>query len=138
MTDIETDDGTSLARFLAGWDRQLHELVPTVGFAVMGLTNFGEHPISSTRLAEVLGVSVSQAEALSHAHCTTGEPVEEGYNRLEDGLITFNSGQAPSGPRRWLQIGERRLGMTGCAPDVLLYAPLVRPCGVQQIRSRLA
>ncbi len=127
MRDIEADRGTTLAGFLAGWDRQLHELVPTVGFAVMGLTNFGEHPVSSTRLAEVLGLPVSKAEALAHAHCTTGEPVEEGYNRVEDGLITFNSGRAPSGPRRWLQIGERRLGMTGCAPDVLLYAPLVRP-----------
>jgi alkylmercury lyase len=127
MRDIETDSGASLAGFLAGWDRQLHELVPTVGFAVMGLTNFGEHPVSSTRLAEVLGITVSKAEALAHAHCTTGEPVEEGYNRVEDGLITFNSGRAPSAPRRWLQIGERRLGMTGCAPDVLLYAPLVRP-----------
>jgi hypothetical protein len=50
MRDIEAERGTTLAGFLAGWDGQLHELVPTEGFAVMGLTSLGEHPVSSTRL----------------------------------------------------------------------------------------
>jgi alkylmercury lyase len=127
MRDTVTENDAGLAAFLAGWDKQLHQIVPTVGFAVMGLTNFGQHPVPSARLAEVLGITVRKAEALAHAHCTSGEPVDEGYNRVEAGVITFNPGRAPSAPRRWLQIGERRLGMTGCAPDVLLYAPLVRP-----------
>jgi hypothetical protein len=35
-----------------------------VTYAVVGLTNFGEHPVPSTRLAEVLGRPVSEAEAL--------------------------------------------------------------------------
>jgi alkylmercury lyase-like protein len=127
MRNIERANDVSLAEFLAGWDRQLHGPLTTVGFAVMGLTNFGEHPIQSTRLAELLGLSVTKAEALVQGHCTTGKPVEDGYTRVEDGLITFDPGRAPSGPRRQLQIGDRRLGMTGCAPDVILYAPLVRP-----------
>jgi len=116
-----------LADFLAGWSKQLHERLPVTGFAVIGLTNFGEHPVQSTRLAEVLGRPVREAEALAQGHCTTGKPVEDGYTRVEDGLITFNPERAPSAPRRQVQVGDRRLGMTGCAPDVILYAPLVRP-----------
>jgi len=127
MRNIKEENDASLAAFLAGWDRHLHSRMPTVGFAVMGLTNFGEHPIPSSRLAEALALSVSKAEALARGHCTTAQPVEEGYNRVGDGLITFNPRRAPSAPRRQLQIGDRRLGMTGCAPDVMLYAPLVRP-----------
>jgi len=38
-----------LADFLAGWSKQLHERLPVTGFAVIGLTNFGEHPVQSTR-----------------------------------------------------------------------------------------
>jgi hypothetical protein len=44
------------------------------------------------------------------------------------GLITFiNPQRAQSAPPRQLQIGHRRFGMTGSAPDVFLYAPLLRP-----------
>jgi alkylmercury lyase len=130
MSTTEHDNDASLADFLAGWSKQLHEWLPVAGFAVMGLTNFGEHPVESTRLAEVLGRSVSEAEALAHGHCTTGKPLEDEDQRLtrvEDGLITFNPDRAKSAARRQLQIGDRRVGMTGCAPDVILYAPLVRP-----------
>jgi hypothetical protein len=58
MSTIEHDDA-SLADFLAGWSRQLHERLPVAPLAVIGLTNFGEHPVQSTRLAEVLGRPVS-------------------------------------------------------------------------------
>jgi alkylmercury lyase len=127
MSTIEHDNDASLAGFLAGWSKQLHDRVPVAGFAVIGLTNLGEHPVQSTRLAEVLGLSVSEAQALAQGHCTTGRLVEDGYTRAEDWLITFNPARAPSAPRRQLQIGDRRVGMNGCAPDVILYAPLVRP-----------
>ena len=35
--------------------------------------------------------------------------------------------RATSAPRRQLQIGDRRFGPTGCAPDIFRYAPLLRP-----------
>jgi hypothetical protein len=54
MSKIEHDNDASPADFVAGWDKYLHELMPIVGFAVMGLTNLGEHPVQSTRMAEVL------------------------------------------------------------------------------------
>ncbi|HEX9526886.1 MAG TPA: organomercurial lyase [Streptosporangiaceae bacterium] len=100
----------------------------TFGYAVIGLTNFGERPVRSVRLAEVLGRPVSEAEARAQGHCTTATRAEDGLTRVEDGLITFiNPERAQSAPRRQLQIGDRRFGMSGCAPDIFLYAPLVRP-----------
>ena len=47
--------------------------------------------------------------------------------RVEDGLITVNPRRAKATPRRQLQIGDRRFGVSGCAPDIFLYAPLLRP-----------
>lgn len=123
-----------LAGFIAGWAERLQGSdVLAAGFAVMGLTNFGERPVSSARLAEILGRSVSEAEALAQGHASPGAPVtcgsadELGLLRIDDGIITFEPGRARSAPRRQLQIGARRFGMIGCAPDVFLYAPLVRP-----------
>ena len=133
MTSIEHDDDASLAGFVAGWDKRLGENVQLpVGFAVLVLTSFGETPVSSVRLAEVLGRPVSEVEALAQApcgsNCTSPAPVEDGFVQVEDGLITFtNPDRAQSAPRRCLQIGDRRFGMIGCAYDVFLYAPLVRP-----------
>lgn len=91
----------------------------TTAFALIGLTNFGERPVPSTRLAEVVGLSVSEVEAR----------VQGGWpgTRVEDGFISVNPERVPLAPRRQLQIGDRRFGLTGCAPDVFLYAPLVRP-----------
>ncbi len=119
MTSIEHDNDASLAGFLAKLDWANTTEPLTVGYAVIGLTNFGEHPVPSTCLAEVLGWPVSEAEALAR---------QGGFGtRVEDGLITVNPERARAAPRRQLQIGDRRFGMTGCAPDVFLYAPLVRP-----------
>ena len=123
-----------LADFIAGWTERLRGSdVLAAGFAVMGLTNFGERPLSSARLAEILGRSVSEAEALAQGHASPGAPVtcgsadEIGLLRVEDGIITFEPERARSAPRRQLRIGERRFGFIGCAPDVFLYAPLIRP-----------
>ena len=129
MTSTGHNNDAGLAGFLAGWDKRLqeNEQLP-VGIAVLVLTNFGEKPVPSVRLAEVLGRPVSEAEARAQGHCSTGAPVEDAIVRVEDGLITFiNPERTKPAPRRQLQIGDRRLGMTGCAPDVFLYAPLVRP-----------
>ena len=134
MSTVEHENDTSLADFIAGWSKRLQDSeVLAAGFAVMGLTNFGERPVSSARLAEVLGRSVCETESLAQGHRTPGAPVTCGSAdglrllRVEDGIITFNPARARSAPRRQLQIGDRRLGMIGCAPDVFLYAPLLRP-----------
>jgi Alkylmercury lyase len=121
MTSIEHDSDAGPADLLAGscgWANTFERV--TVTYAVVGLTNFGEHPVPSTRLAEVLGRPVSEAEALARQWGWPG-------TRAGDGLITVNPERAKSAARRHVGIGDRRFGMTGCAPDVFLYAPLVRP-----------
>src|SRR5262249_52456322 len=129
MSTIEHGNDAGLADFLAGWDKSLHKAghLPVM-FAVMGLTNFGEKPVPSLRLAEVLGRPVSEAGALAQSHpFAPGTRVEDGLIRVEHGLIPFTPEHATSAPRRRLRIGDRRVGVTGCAPDVVLYAPLIRP-----------
>jgi alkylmercury lyase len=121
MTGIEHDTGAGLAGFLA----RLHWATTTepftLGWAVIGLTNFGERPVAVTRLAEVLGMPVSETGELMRR--LGGWP----GTRVENGIITVSPERARSAPRRRLQIGDRRFGVTGCAPDVFLYAPLLRP-----------
>ena len=92
MTRIEHANDASLADFLAGWDKRLQENEQfPVGWVVMGLTNFGERPVPSTRLAEVLDLPVSEAEARAQGHCTSGA-------RVEGGLMGLRTGSSPSTP----------------------------------------
>ena len=121
MSNIEHHNDACLADFMTGWRRITTDDTAgqhTTAFALIGLTNFGERPVLSTRLAEVLGLSVSEVEARAQG----GWP----GTRVEDGFIFVNPERAPSAPRRQVQIGDRRFRVTGCAPDVFLYAPLVR------------
>jgi len=121
MNNIEQNNTADLADFLArlrtGMERDKWVIVT---FAVIGLTNFGEYPVQSTRLAEILGGSVSEAEALAQQWGFPG-------TRVEDGLISVDPERAKAAPRRQVRIGHRQFGVTGCAPDVFGYAPLVRP-----------
>ncbi len=122
MNNIEQNNPADLADFLAEWRTRI-EGSTTWGFvalAVIGLTNFGEHPVQSTRLAEILGRDVREAEALAQRWGSPG-------TRVEEGLISVDPQQAKAAPRRQLRIGHRQFGVTGCALDVLYYAPLVRP-----------
>lgn len=126
MTSIGHDNDAGLAGFLAGWSRinatevDGQENWATVTYAVIGLTNFGEHPVPSTRLAEVLDKPVGEAEALARQWGWPG-------TRAQDGLITVNPERAKSATRRHVRVGDRRFGVTGCGPDIFLYAPLARP-----------
>lgn len=123
MSTFEHDNDAGLAGFLAGWDTRYRdaEHMP-VEFAVwVALTNFGEHPVQSTRLAEVLGSPVGEVEALAR------QWVFWPGIRVEDGLITFNPERAEPTARRQLRIGDRRFGIPCCAIDMLMYASLVRP-----------
>ena len=66
MSNIEHDDA-NLVGFLAGYRAGAVDAdpVPLMVTYAIGLTNFGERPVPSTRLAEVLGRPVSEAEALA-------------------------------------------------------------------------
>jgi alkylmercury lyase len=110
-----------LAEFLAKLDWAITTEPLVFGFTVLGLTNFGERPLEITRLAAVLGMPVSEAEELMRR--LGGWP----GTRVENGIITVSPERAKASPRRQLRIGDRRFGVTGCAPDIFLYAPLVHP-----------
>jgi hypothetical protein len=58
----EYGNDAGLAGFLAGANTPKWI---TVTYAVIALTNFGERPVPSTRLAEILGRPVGEAEALA-------------------------------------------------------------------------
>jgi alkylmercury lyase len=120
MSTIESGNDASLADFLAGGVGDADTVPITVTYAVIGLTNSGERPVPSARLAEVLGRPVSEAEALARQWGWPG-------TRVEDGLITVNPERAKSATRRHVQIGDRRFGVTGCGCDIFFYAPLARP-----------
>jgi alkylmercury lyase len=121
MNNIEQNNPADLADFLArlrtGFERHKWIIVTE---AVIGLTNFGEHPVQSTRLAEILGGDVREAEALAQQWGWPG-------TRVENGFISVDPERAKAAPRRHVRIGHRQFGVTGCAPDVLFYAPLARP-----------
>ncbi len=86
MSTIEHGNDAGLDDFLAKWDLTKPETVEWVrgGMAVIGLTNFGEHPVQSTRLAEVLGRPVSKAEALARRWGWPGTRVEDGLRKVWD------------------------------------------------------
>ena len=122
MNNIEQNNTEDLADFLAQWRTRIEGSTTWafVALIVVGLTNYGEHPVQSTRLAEILGRSVSEAEALAQRWGPPG-------TRVEGGLISVDPERAKAAPRRQLRIGHRQFGVTGCALDLLYYAPLVRP-----------
>jgi hypothetical protein len=62
MTSIEHGNDAGLADFLAKLDWANTSEPVTFGWAVIGLTNFGERPLEITRLAEVLDMPASEAE----------------------------------------------------------------------------
>ena len=118
---MEHDNDAGLAAFEAAWRTWLeHSEWITVTYGVIGLTNFGERPVQSLRLAEVLGRSVTEAEALARQWGWPG-------TRVEDGLISVDPERTGPAARRRAQVGDRAFGVTGCAGDVFLYTPLVRP-----------
>lgn len=126
MNKVGHDNDASLAFFLEGHGRiNTGEIeYMTSSFALIGLTNFGERPVPLIHLAEVLRQPVSEAKALVWVCRKLGWPPGV---RIDNGLVSINPPLDTLAPRRLLQIGDRRFGVTGCAPDVFLYAPLVRP-----------
>src|SRR5260370_8791257 len=97
MRIIENVNASGTADFMARWNQilQENELLGTVGFAVIGLTNFGERPTPTARLAQVLGLSVSHAEKFA-------QPCWPGFfaTRVENGPITVNPQLEPFAARR--------------------------------------
>ena len=95
MSNMEHKNDLSIANFMAGWKRHHENALMPEAFALIGLTNYGERPVPSARLAEVLGRSVSEAETLARQFAWPG-------TRVENRLITVNPERVPFAPRRQL------------------------------------
>ena len=100
MSTIEHDNDAGLAEFLAKLSWANTTEPTTVGCAVIGLTNFGERPAEITRLAEVLGRPVSEAEKLMRRWGA-------GPAR---GLRTASSPSTPSARKRLPDASSRSVG----------------------------
>jgi hypothetical protein len=103
MTSIEHGNDAGLTGFTAKCGGSIAGERVTIGLAVIGLTNFGERPVPATRLAEVLGRPVGEAEALARQWGWPG-------TRVEDGLITVSPERAKSATGRHVQVGDAGSG----------------------------
>jgi hypothetical protein len=90
MTSTGHDNDSGLAGFLAKLDWANATEAVIAGYAVIGLTNFGERPLEVTRLAEVLGWPASDAEAIGRQGAFG--------TRVENGIITVSPEPAKAAP----------------------------------------
>jgi alkylmercury lyase-like protein len=108
--------------FDAAWrevDERLRGLID-VTYGLIGLSRLGERPVDVTRFAAYLDLSVDDALAqLAKQSGVLFTP------RVHDGLITLDLDRPDSLQRRHLRIGERRIAMSGCAPDLFQIAAVL-------------
>lgn len=102
----------------------------SVGLQLARLTVLGGHPVPVERLAAAVGRSVAETVTLAQrgpgAH----------WVRVKDGQITLNLSQHTGMLRRRLRIGQRSFPVSGCAPDVLLWAAVLdQPLTVEETCS---
>lgn len=100
-------------------DERLRTLIRVV-YGLIGLTRLGEHPVEVDRFAAYLELPTDEAIALideqSGALFTA---------RVRDGLITLDLSRPEALQRRHVRIGERRIAMSGCAPDLFQIAAVI-------------
>jgi hypothetical protein len=111
-----------LGTFDAAWrevDERLRTMVEVM-YGLIGLSRLGEHPVEVERFAGYLDRPTSDALALLDTHSgalfTT---------HIRDELITIDLTRPDALRRRHLRIGERRIAMSGCAPDLFQIAAVL-------------
>jgi alkylmercury lyase len=118
----DTRDGNGLKDFDAAWrdtDEKLRTLIRVV-YGLIGLTRLGEHPVEVDRVAAYLELPVDEAVALIEEHTGTLFTA-----RIRDGLVTLDLSRPESLRRRHIRIGDRRIAMSGCAPDLFQIAAVI-------------
>lgn len=126
--DTSTTAG-NVGEFDAAW-RESGERLPAlvrVVYGLIGLSRLGEYPVEVDRFAVYLDRSVDDALEMlgeqSGALFTT---------RVVDGLITVDLDRPVAMRRRCVRVGDRRIAMSGCAPDLFLIAAVLdRPFQVE-------
>lgn len=122
MNEHTTNEG-SAEEFWATWRTLLTRFGQrgeiSVGLQLARLTTLGERPVPVERLATAVGRSVDETVTLAQqgpgAH----------WVRVQDGQIMLDLSQHTGMLRRRLRIGQRSFPVSGCAPDVLLWAAVL-------------
>jgi Alkylmercury lyase len=113
---------TDTKGFDAAWQEvgeRLRTLV-RVTYGLIGLTRLGEHPVEADRFAAYLSQPTDAAlAALDSSSGALFTP------RVHDGLITLDLARPASLRRRHVRIGQRRIAMSGCVPDLFLIAAVL-------------
>lgn len=97
--------------FDAAMQRTLEAGMPSikVEYRLFALTRLGERPVEAERFAAFLERPEDEAIALA---------VEHAQGRSEGRLVHIDLSVPDRLARRWLVVGDRRIGMSGCAPDL--------------------
>lgn len=121
-TNQDIPKTNDLAGFDAAWravDERLRTLV-RVTYGLIGLTRLGEHPVEVDRFAADLDQPPEKAlAALGSSSGALFTP------RVHGGLITLDLTRPASLRRRHIRIGQRRIAMSGCVPDLFLIAAVL-------------
>jgi alkylmercury lyase len=115
-------DIQSIDDFDAAWreaDQKLRTLIRVV-YGLIGLTRLGERPVEVDRFAAYLERPEDEAIALIEEHSSALFTAH-----VRDGLITLDLSRPEALRRRHVRIGDRRIAMSGCAPDLFQIAALI-------------
>lgn len=117
MPTLTADD---VAEFVAAWDlpsaRRWRPQMRMVS-ALFKATNAGERPVTAELLAALVGQPVAEALQIARG---LGEQVT-----VENDDVRFALAIPGQSARFWLTIGDRRIGVQGCAPDLFWTAYFV-------------
>lgn len=91
----------------------------SVGLHLARLTNLGQHSVPIERLAQEVGRPAEETATLAQ------QGPGGHWVRVNGGQITLDLSQHTGMLRRRLRIGQRVFPVSGCAPDVLLWAAVL-------------
>lgn len=107
-----------------------HELISML-LTLIRLSDAGHHPVPVEELAQALGRSIADTEAM-FAKVSAG--LAWANANLDNGLASFHFTGDTAHPRFGYQLGERSFGANGCAPDAFLISyALRRPLTVESV-----
>lgn len=113
------------AAWLATFRRQRDMLEAAA--AVIRLTEGGAHPVGIARLAADLALRADEVRSLVD-RANTGLPSLTTWHTDDEVWLDLTT----ENPRFWYRIGDRRIGVAGCAPDIFWVAQsLGQPMSVE-------